>query len=186
MKSEIEKVQHAKRCIDCLKLGLDPNTDGEITDGTALLNDAKLIRALFFAAEALGKYLAHLEKPEPQPNTDGIDYASLAPFALTDEQKATVPFSDKPLGITDFTANINKPINVKTTKKLGVQTLTKHLLDCGYLTNSNQDGKLARLPTDKGKSIGITIEIKNGRDGLPYKKVLYSKAAQELIVASLV
>ena len=50
---------------------------------------------------------------------------------------------------------------------------------------SKGDGHKTNLPTEKGNSLGITIEIQRNPDGLDYQRVVYSVNAKRYLLNNI-
>lgn len=68
---------------------------------------------------------------------------------------------------------------------LKVTSVTNWLVYMGYLEINSVNGKNYKLPTEKGKEIGIYTQIRNSYRGGTYEAVLYSKKTQKFIMNNL-
>lgn len=96
-----------------------------------------------------------------------------------------IPVSDEPVYISRITEKINSLIDNEKIQGLRPVTITKWLVEKGYLKEeTSADGKKRKLPTEKGMQIGITSEIHHGQYG-SYMALFYSQEAQRFLLDNL-
>lgn len=176
--TEIEKMEKAKLYLDKLAHGIDPITDLEIpADST--LNNVRLSRCFFYVSDILRQVIENGGTVGTGKRTKKTD------FRLTEEQLSEIPFSKAPIGITNFVALINSLIDENEMKKLTTQAVTSWMADRGYLTESTDPfGRKIKTPTEEGRYIGLTTEIRQSSRG-EYTMVLYSEEAQRFVIDHL-
>ena len=83
-----------------------------------------------------------------------------------------------------FVKEINKVIP-ENMKRLKVSSVIKWLLSLGYLDEVEKgDGHRTKVPTDLGRSIGISSEMRVTQNG-EYSAVIYDANAQRFILNNL-
>ena len=176
--TELETMQRAKLYIDKLANGVDPLTDETIKDDS-VINNVRISRCLFYVSDVLqrvidnGGEVTKRYSSEPQ-----------MPFVITPEQKAAVPISETPLGITDFTKAV-KTVLDENIKMLAPTQITAWLMAGEYLTEETVNNKKRKIATAKGESVGIMTVDGTSKTGIPYRKNIYTAEAQRFIVANL-
>ena len=172
--TELEKIEYAKTFIDKLANGINPLDDSFVPDGD-VVNNVRLSRCFFYVSDILRQVIENggvtASKPKKQKKQE---------FTLTEEEKAKLLPSEKPLTITEITEYLNSVIDMETTKKLSSKAVTEWLLNLGVLTQITVNDKSRKLPTDRGNSMGIFTQEKMGQYGA-YTSVLYSAQAQQFI-----
>ncbi len=173
-----ELAQRAKGYMDALANGIDPITGRELLEDT-VLNRPQMIRCFFYVSDILRQVAEN-------GGHVGVKKAGKKiPFALSMEQRASVPFSSAPLPISQFTDLLNKMVDLDTMKKLSTTTVTNWMVEKGFLRIlKTPDGRHSKRPTPQGKQIGLSTEQRQGTAG-PYIVVLYDESAQRFIVDNL-
>ena len=101
-------------------------------------------------------------------------------FSLTQEERAKIEASEKPLTISEITKYLNSVVDLETTKKLSFKTISEWLVSIGLLKQITVSDKSRKIPTERGIEMGIFTQEKMGQYG-PYTAVLYSPQAQQFI-----
>lgn len=168
-----DKLKVALDWIKKLANGVNPINGSNLPDND-IVNNVHISRCLFFVAELLEK--AGQEKHSLAKQHD-------KEFYLSPEELSRICITEKS-GITMFVKEINKTIP-NYMKPLSVTTVTKLLLRLGYLEEIvGEDGRKAKIPTDLGKSIGISSEQRVGSNG-EFTAVRYNANAQRFILDNL-
>ena len=151
--------------------GNDPTT-GEVMPKDTLLQSVEMSRGLFNVYSTICEAL-------------NSKTAKKDTFKITPDQLKQFVFSDEPLKISGITDQLNllkdahlaalQP--VKITNWLVSQDLLK--------VDPNSFGKGTRLPSEKGKAIGITTKKIMQPDGRQFIMNLYDKTAQKFILDNL-
>jgi len=166
--TSIEKTMQAQMYIDKLANGINPITNLEVPEGECI-NDVRISRCLFFVSDILNQIV------------DNNGNKKL-PFQISDEQLSRYEFSDDPIPITEIVQRINYLADSPLMKKLTYNNIASYLENYGYLELTTQeDGKSARRPTDKGISLGIVVEERFGKNGVHYVNG-YNVEAQRFII----
>ena len=170
---EIDKVKVAIDWIKNLANGINP-IDGSVLSDSDIVNNVHISRCLFYVADLL-------EEAEIQKTSSDKRYVKK--FFLSPEDGARVYITEKST-ISVFVKEINKVIPGNM-KPLVASSVTNWLVRIGYLNEIlKDDGHKTRIPSDLGKSIGITSEQKNGSNG-EYTSIIYDANAQRFILDNL-
>ena len=174
---EIERLRHAKTCMDRLAEGTDP-TSGEVLPEDTALGNVQLSRCFFLASDILRKVIENngfvgqrIEKLLP-------------PFSLPSDMYEKVEITSDPAMIKRFTDRINELADISTMRKLKVTALTSWLVNNGYLCEEVVNDKKRKIPTKQGEELGIRAESREGQYG-SYLAILYNENAQRLLVNNL-
>ena len=108
------------------------------------------------------------------------------PFEIDNEKLNYFEYSDTPISVSAITVKVNELNKDGTRQKLKATDITEWLLDNGYLKMTEINSKKYKLPTPKGKILGLTTETRVNNDGEWYKVVLYNRTAQEFIIENIV
>lgn len=174
--TELETMQRAKMYLDKLAQGIDPITDREIPEDSALSN-ARLARCFFYVSGVLGQVIAN-------GGTVGQRVRTLE-FSLTPEQLRRVELSPYPVRITEFTEALYRVVDNPDMKKLSAGKVTEWLTAKGFMVKeTGPDGKSHRIPTEMGRSLGLSTQLRQSRDG-EYLAVYYSPEAQRFLLDNL-
>ena len=173
--TEIEKIEYAKLFIDKLANGVNPLDDSLIKDSD-IVNNVRISRCLFFVSNILRQVVEN----------GGVKKRSAKiPFALTMEERAKFVYSDIPIPVSEIAKRFNDLLTNEDMKKLSHKNITEWLISIEMLYEMTKpDGKTTKRPTDHGRAIGITTEIRTGMRG-EYMVTIYNKNAQEFIVNNI-
>lgn len=170
---ELEKLVTAKAWIEKLANGINPLND-ELVKDDDLINNVHISRCLFYVAELLDEIKAGTS----------IERRSRKTFFLSSKDAANIRIST-PNGIANFVKLVNGYIP-SDMKPLSASQVIKWLRKEGVLQEvSKGDGHKTNLPTEKGNSLGINIEVQRNPDGLDYQRVVYSVDAQRFILNNI-
>ena len=177
MATELEIMIHAKTYLDKLANGINPLTDEALPD-TDIVNQVRISRCLFFVSDVLRQVIEKggLKKTPKPPQI---------PFELSEEQIAGFQLFEQPIFISAITERINSLIENENMRKLSHRSITTFLEQEGFLIQySDFQGKTKREPTDQGKTLGISTEVRTSQRG-DYTVVLYNMNAQQYILDHL-
>ena len=174
--TELETMQRAKMYMDKLAQGIDPITNQEVPEDS-VLNNVRLARCFFYVSDVLGKVIA---------NGGAVGQISeTLDFAITPEQLASVQVSDYPIRVTEFTEALYQAVNNPTMKKLNTTKITEWLILKGLMMKeTGTDGKIHRVPTDRGLQMGMSTRLRQSRDG-EYQAVYYNRNMQQFLLDNL-
>ena len=113
---------------------------------------------------------AHTDTAPPTSDEDLIDFL-----------RKNVEISPTPLGINRFADSVSSALIQTGREKLSGVKLANLLMEWGYL----EPGKDGKIPTSKGRSVGIALESRKKASGEDYQQNLYSPEAQECILEEL-
>lgn len=174
--TELETMQRAKMYMDQLAQGIDPITNREIPEDSTL-NNVRLARCFFYVSEVLGQVIANGGVIGGKPK--------LQAFSITMDQLTKVQISQEPIRVTQLIDRISAAVDNPHMKKLNTTTVTNWLLEKGFLEKQDSpDGKSRRVPTQNGRMIGLSTEIRQGQYG-EYQAVFYNVNAQRFVMDNL-
>lgn len=174
--TELETLQRAKRYIDQLARGIDPISNQEVPEDS-VLNQVQIARCFYYVSDILEQVIDN--------GGTVVGKGKGLPFTITAEQLSKVQTSPEPLCITQLVNAINVVVENEQMKKLRTTVITDWLLEKGFLVKrSGPDGEAHRLPTQLGKSLGMSTRLRRGKRG-EYEAVLYNPAAQQFILEHL-
>ena len=179
MSTELEKLERARLYIEQLANGIDPISDRELPEDSAL-NQVRLSRCFFYVADILGQVIANGGQVQ---KATGSTSPLLPPFGLPEELRGQIPIEQSTM-IKRFTDSINALVDLGVMRKLKMTAFTTWLEEQGYLRGDMYNGKKRRVPTDKGHAAGITSDERQGQYG-GYTATLYDENAQRLMIAHL-
>ena len=174
--TELETMQRAKTYMDKLAQGIDPISNAELPEDSAL-NNVRLARCFFYVSGILDKVISNGgligEKPK------------LPPFAIASEKLSALKPSPEPVAVTQLVQMINDAANAPHLKKLSYPIITNWLQENGFLEKVTMpDGKGHRMPTENGKKIGLFSQTRQGMYR-EYYAVLYDTQAQQFVLDHL-
>ena len=145
----------------------------------SVINNPNVIRCMFFIKDVLEEvrknngYIG--KKPAKRGKTD-FPLEILEIFHYK---------GDKP--ISKFVEQINEPLDTDIYKKLGYTVIMKWLKYHGFLKEEYNEkrGKTIKVPTEKGRRLGIRTEEKMSSAGNEYLVVLYNRNAQEYLIQNM-
>lgn len=170
---QIEITKRAKNYIDSLANGVNP-LDGSIIDNDSVLNDARIVRCLFYVSGILDKVIENGgevtkgKKPKRQK------------FALTDEQKDSLAAVRYERIISEIASEINNQIDTENMRRISAAKIADWLVEKGFLTIEERNGKNKKVPTEDGAVLGIKSYHVNGQYG-EYDVNRYDINAQRFI-----
>ena len=170
---EQNKVKVATEWINKLANGIN-QIDGSVLPDNDIVNNIHISRCLFFVADLLDK-VGRKDLFSPKKN-DVV-------FNLSPDDLSRIYIAEKST-ISMFVKEINKVIP-ENMKRLKVSSVIKWLLSLGYLDEVEKgDGHRTKVPTDLGRSIGISSEMRVTQNG-EYSAVIYDANAQRFILNNL-
>ena len=174
--TELETMQRAKMYMDKLAQGIDPITDQEIPEDSAL-NNVRLARCFFYVSGVLEKVIANGGVIGGKPK--------LQAFSITKEQLSEVQISQEPVRVTQLVEMISAAVDNPQMKRLSTTAITNWLLEKGFLEKQlSPDGKSRRVPTSGGQMIGLSVQTRQGQYG-EYQAVFYNAGAQQFVLDNL-
>ena len=159
-------LEKALENIEKMANGINPLTN-EILPETSLLNNIEISRSLFCVLDAI--------KNEKKKN-------SLRKFSIDRTELEKFEYSDNLLSISEISTRINNLKTIETTDKLKCTDLNKWLVSNGMLVEIMDSNKKRKIPSEAGKTIGITTQARSSYTGGVYTAILYNKTAQKFII----
>lgn len=173
--TELETMQRAKMYMDQLAQGIDPISGQELPEDSAL-NHIRLARCFFYISGILDQVIR---------NGGQIKAVEKAEFSITTAQLAQVQVSPFPIRITEFTDALLQAVDSTTMKKPSAVKIHNWLEQQGLLVKEpTPDGKNRRVPTAAGRSLGMSTQLRQSRDG-EYLAVYYDSNAQHFLLDNL-
>ena len=106
-------------------------------------------------------------------------------FTITPEQLARVQISPYPIRITEFTDALLHAVGTNTMKKPSAVKINTWLeQQCLLVKEPTPDGKSRRVPTAAGRSLGMSTQLRQSRDG-EYLAIYYNTNAQRFLLDNL-
>jgi predicted transcriptional regulator len=177
--TELETLQRAKMYLDKLANGIDPLTDSAVPDNECI-NQVRISRCLFYVSDILRKLIENggiIEKSQKRKKIG---------FTITPEELNKYQIDDKPIPVSEITKRINDLVDLETMSKLRHTSITSFLLKSGLLVEQEfADGKKYIIPTEKGKSIGISREERQAHNNRLYYVTVYNADAQRFILENI-
>lgn len=161
-----ELLNRAKDYIDKLANGINPLT-GETLPETDIVNNIKVSRCLFYVSQVL----SNIQKRPIKK----------IPFSIAREKLDNIELTGESLSISEFVQKINALNNQENMKKLAASDVTNWLMSLDLLTYKEIEGRRQKVPTEKGREMGIFTESRTGLYR-HYEAVLYKKKMQEFIL----
>lgn len=176
--TELEKMAHARKCIEKLANGINPLTGQSVPDAD-IINNVKISRCLFYVSDLLRQTIE--EKALSQPKGKPVKQ----PFQLDYEARKQFRYSESPIPISEIAKRINELIPIEKMQKLSYKYLLDWLIESDFLeVIPDANGKMTRSPTRNGTMLGITVEDRQSPRG-PYSVIVYSREAQRFILDNL-
>ena len=170
---DMEKLATAKVWIEKLANGINPLND-ELVKEDDIINNVHISRCLFYVTELLDEIKAKT----------AVDRKGRKAFSLSTKDVANIHIST-PNGIANFVKLVNEYIS-SDMKPLSAVQVIKWLIKEGILQEVSKGyGHKTNIPTEKGNSLGINIEIQRNPDGLDYQRVVYSVNAQRFLLNNI-
>ena len=177
--TELEILQHAKDYLDKLAKGIDPLTGREVPEGE-IINNVRVSRCLFYVSDVLRQVIEN-----GGIQVKAVKDSEKAPFALSFEDRSRYAFGDWPLSASQIAQRLNELVDLETMQKLKTTSITKFLLQSGLLFDEEgSGGKKNKRPTEAGRELGISTQLRTGQNG-DYTAVVYSREAQQFILDNL-
>lgn len=173
--TELETVQRAKMYMDKLAQGIDPISNLELPEDSAL-NNARLTRCFLYVSGILEQVIR---------NGGQVGAFDKAEFTITPEQLAQVQIFPYSIRITEFTDALAQIVGSNTMKKPSAVKINNWLEQRGLLVKEpTPDGKNRRVPTAAGRDLGMTTQLRQSRDG-EYLAIFYDSNAQRFLLDNL-
>ena len=173
--TELEKIAYAKSFIDKLANGINPLDGRPIPEGD-IANNVRLSRCFFYVSDILGQVYEN----------GGVGKVEkTVPFSITPAQLAAFEASPYPISGSEISRKLTALVNNPLMKSFSVLKLNQWLIQKGLLYETTDPmGKPRKMPTEQGKSVGISAETKMGREG-EYIAVLFDARAQRFVVNNI-
>lgn len=175
--TELKKIAYAKSFIDKLANGINPIDDQPVAEYD-VVNNVRLARCFFYVSDILRQVI---ENGGITPTKK----KAKSSFCITQEQLAQYPYSEFPISVSEIAKKINALVDTEHMKQLSYKQLTSWLLSINALIEQpTVNGKSQKRPTETGRQLGISLEIRSGMNG-EYQVVVYNKKAQTFILDNI-
>lgn len=175
--TELETIKRAKMYLEKMANGINPLDDSPVPESD-LINNVRISRCLFFAADIL-------RQVEENGGVNSRAKSGLPPFTITREQVERFEYSDTPLLISGIAKRLTAAAANENVANASYAIISNWLTNLGMLESQTDDqGKNKRVPTEQGRSIGIFMAERTSSRG-PYQAVLYNIDAQHFIVDNI-
>ncbi len=150
---DLKKLETAIIYVQRIADGYDP-VDNRPAEEESVLNSPDVVRCMFFikdVLEAVRRNDGLIGKAKGKAPKEHFPYEVLNEFCYRED-----------LSITYLLAQIHLPLEGRNIKKISLQTVTRWLKIAGYLTEefSQEVGKIATVPTEKGKNLEAIVDGK--------------------------
>ena len=176
---KIQRLQKAKFYLEMLACSMDPTTQEFIE--SEVLQKKEIKDVLKFVSTVLEELIGN--------NGEVIKVSKPTNFQVAKLNKQEIKLSNEPIQLSALMTRINKQVDAKTMRKLGVGKITKWLIEKGYLINEKVSviKEVSQLNiTDRAENFGIVVDNKiDEKTGEVKPYVLLTRKAQEYIVDNL-
>lgn len=173
--TELEKVDYARSFMEKLANGINPLDGQPIPEGD-IANNVRLSRCFFYVSDIL---------KQVYENGGVGKVEKTIPFSITREQMALVEVSPYAISGSEIARKLAAAVANPQMKSFSVPKLNRWLVQGGLMReDTDRQGKARRLPTDRGREMGIRTEQKMGKEG-EYTAVLFEPRAQRFILDNL-
>lgn len=175
--TELEKIAYAKSFIDKLANGINPIDDTPIPEGD-IANNVRLSRCFFYVSDILRQVC---ENGGISKNNKRVS------FSITDEEISKFVFSPLPIMGSEISKRLADTIKTPnpSMKSFSVPKMNQWLISQGFISEeTDMSGRKQKLPTDKGRQLGICTDKRTGHNG-EYIAILYNTSAQKYIIENI-
>lgn len=174
---QLRILKHARNYTESFANGKNP-LNGEQLSYEDCAANPRLQKYFAYMVTVLDEVIALKENP---PLLDAKNRTK--PFYLTEAQLKNYQASMAPMNISGITKAYNSLVEDPYMKRITPALLADWLLQKGILTEMEMDGRKNKIPTDLGKSIGISCSEAVSRTNERYMAVAYNVDAQEYILS---
>lgn len=175
--TELETMQRAKAYIDKMSEGINPITDDSVSPDD-VINQRKISNCLKYVSSIISQSILREEDRLRR-------YAKKSPFRVSQRRLSHYSFEKEPITLKEFVDKINSFIDEKTVEKLKITAVMNWLLENEFLhEHLTLKGKKMKLPTEKGRSVGISVVKKTDVPG-EFAAVVYNETAQKLLLTNM-
>lgn len=151
-------------------------------DEDSVLNNPNVIRCMYFVKDVLEEVkqnngqIGGMETTKKKKSLRNFPIEVLSQYTYSEDK-----------ALTNFTNQINELIDTNVYQKVTYKVIQRWLIQNNYLEEQfvKEFDKLMKLPTEKGKAIGIRADEKTNGYGQKYITVIYNRQAQEFVVENM-
>ncbi len=166
MEDKIKKIQQAKMYMDYLANGVDPVNNTDVDSNT--LHREEVIDCFRYVSDILEEKINYTTNARSREK-----------FYITEEQISNIRILQYNCKVSELAEVINIAAEENGTRKLSATKINDWLESEGYLIKSELR---SRIPTVKGKQLGITTELRKRDDGSEYYINFYSEKTQKFVI----
>lgn len=181
--TELDKMRYAKWYLDGLINGVNP-LNGQQVPKEDTVRQSGIKNCLIFVSDILGKVIANDGVISKHPYEKVSLRKEKAPFALTKEQLSHFSYDYGKRTISGIVGSLNALIDEETMEKLNRRKLHNVLVEDGLLEIVMINGRELKVPTEKGRTLGIISEQRENASGSYYVN-LYDTNAQRYVVENI-
>ena len=175
--TELETMQRAKVYIDKMSEGINPLSDDLVSPDDLILH-RKIANCLKYVSTIISQSIVREEDRLKR-------YAKKSPFRVSQRRLSHYHFEKEPISLKEFVDKINGFIDEKTVEKLKITAVANWLIENNFLhEHMTLKGKKMKLPTEKGRSVGISVVKKTDIPG-EFAAVVYNETAQKLLLNNM-
>jgi hypothetical protein len=165
--------EEVKIVIENIVKGINPITGEQIAE-SSLLNDARIIRCLYYLVEILQNKKRRSERSSKTKE-----------FIITPEQKGMLAFPPEKIGIAVFSRCINDVLDPNVSKKVTGIVINKKLKKLGILSEEKtQDGHTRTIINEKSIEYGFESKRKSF-NGTEYDQVLINDDGKKYLLENI-
>ena len=177
------EMEYAKWYLDGLINGVNP-LNGQQNPREDTVRQSGIKNCLIYVSDILGKVIANDGVVVKYPHKKASPGKGKAAFALTNEQLSRFPYNMDKRTISDIVGCLNALIDKETMEKLSRRKLQNVLVEDGLLKTVMIHGREHKIPTEKGKTLGITTEQREGASG-SYHVNIYDINTQKYVIGKI-
>ena len=175
MEIDLDKLQKSIIYLERMTEGKNP-VNNMPAEEDAVINNPNVIRCMFFVKEVLEEVQRNgglVGKKGSAKGWESFPVSHISKFQY-----------EKDKSISHLVSQINEGLDTERYKKLTVRMVQNWLMDNGYLELIHNDNNNTnkRVPTEKGKELGMRTELTTSFQGISYIAVIYNEKAQKFIV----
>ncbi len=175
MEIDLDKLQKSIIYLDRITEGKNP-VNNMPAEEDSVINNPNVIRCMFFVKEVLEEVQRNggqIVKKSSAKGSEKFPIDHISKFHYE---------ADKT--ISRLVSQINDGLDTERYKKVTSRMIQNWLIEAGYLElqHNDNDNTNKRIPTEKGREIGIRTELATSFQGISYVAVIYNEKAQKLII----
>ncbi len=106
-------------------------------------------------------------------------------FYLNPEDAEKFPYREL-CYISEMKDRLNEICSAEFVKKVTISVIWAYLMEIGLTVEEQREGRFCKVPTEKGRQLGIRMVDKVSQSGMEYQLPMYSEQVQRLVVEHFV